>query len=73
MPQVPTHAVDAQDGGNETRFVNHSDTPNAEPVTQLDRGILHIFFRTTRAVVYGEELTINYGKDYWQRRTKRDS
>lgn len=62
--------VDALKGGNETRFVNHGDSPNAEPLTQLDRGMLHVFFRTTRKIEYGEEILINYGCDYWMRREK---
>jgi len=62
------YMVDAQEGGNETRFVNHSDTPNCEPATALSNGILHIFFRATRPIQAGEQITINYGKDYWSRR-----
>jgi hypothetical protein len=66
------YMVDAQEEGNETRFVNHSDSPNCEPVTALDRGLLHIFFRSTRVIEYGEQLCIDYGKDYWQRRRKHE-
>lgn len=69
--KLRTFMIDALDGGNETRFVNHGDTPNCEPAIQLDRGLLHVFFRTTKAVAYGDQLLLDYGKDYWQRRQKR--
>lgn len=62
--------IDALDGGNEMRFVNHADAPNAEPAIQLDRGLLHVFFRTTKEIGYGEQICIDYGKDYWHRRLK---
>ena len=60
--------IDAEEAGNITRFVNHSDEANLEPVALLDRGLLHIFFRTARTIQVGEQLTVNYGPDYWRRR-----
>ena len=69
--KLRTFMIDAMDGGNETRFVNHGDAPNCEPAIQLDRGLLHVFFRTTKTVAYGDQLLLDYGKDYWLRRSKR--
>ena len=62
--------VDALRSGNELRFMNHSDFPNLNPCCLVDRGLLHLFFVTNREIKAGEELTFNYGPDYWQMRDK---
>lgn len=67
----PIFMIDALKEGNEMRFVNHSDTPNLEVLSQLEDGVFYLFFRTRTAVLKGEQLTLDYGKDYWRRRTKR--
>jgi uncharacterized protein len=63
--------VDALHEGNIMRFVNHSDIPNLTPVCMVDRGLTHIAFMTTRLIDKGEQLTIDYGENYWKRRTKK--
>lgn len=63
-------AIDALDYGNETRFINHSDAPNLEPRCLLHGNLLHVAFFTKRVISVGEELTYNYGKDFWSKRTK---
>lgn len=60
--------VDALLEGNETRFINHNDTPNLEPLCASDRGLNHIIFVTSKLVQAGEQLTYNYGKDFWRNR-----
>jgi len=60
--------IDAEETGNITRFVNHSADGNLEPVALLDRGLLHVFFKTARTIEVGEQMTVNYGPDYWRRR-----
>lgn len=55
------YLIDALACGNETRFINHSKTPNLQPICILDRGLMHIVFFTTKAVAKGEELRFNYG------------
>lgn len=62
--------VDALHEGNIMRFVNHSDIPNLTPVCMVDRGLTHIVFMATRHISEGEQLTIDYGENYWKRRTK---
>lgn len=64
------YVVDSKSEGNELRFVNHSDKPNLQPICICDRGILHLALITNREVKEGEELTFNYGTDYWKRREK---
>lgn len=63
--------IDALKEGNELRFINHSLDPNVEAFTAIDRGILHEIFLAKRDIKAGEQLTVNYGADYWQRRLQR--
>ena len=62
--------VDAQHEGNYLRFANHSDRPNLQPQTAVDRGWLHQLFFANRKISKGTQLTFDYGEDYWQRRKK---
>jgi hypothetical protein len=62
--------IDALRAGNETRFMNHSDAPNVQCISLVDRDLCHVGFFTTRAIAKGEEITFNYGKDYWRKRNK---
>ncbi|MGE4575237.1 SET domain-containing protein-lysine N-methyltransferase [Parachlamydia sp.] len=62
--------IDASEGGNLLRFVNHSDTPNLKPLWVMDRHLLHLVFITLFPILSNSELTINYGEDYWIKRTK---
>lgn len=64
--------IDAQRAGNEMRFVNHSDDPNLKPMCIIDSGLQHIVFFTTKPVACGQQLTFNYGSDYWRNRFKID-
>lgn len=64
--------IDALPEGNLTRFINHSDSPNTEPICLVDRGLLHQVLVATRPIKKGEQLTFDYGVDYWQKRTKVD-
>jgi uncharacterized protein len=65
------HAIDALYFGNALRFINHSDTPNIKPVCLVDRGIIHTVFFAIHNISEGQELTFNYGKDFWQKRHKK--
>lgn len=63
-------AVDALHEGNLTRFMNHSDTPNVEPLCVVDRGLLHQIFVAKHPIKKGAQLTFNYGADFWAHRQK---
>ncbi len=53
--------IDASDGGNETRHLNHSCEPNCEAQEETGpRGRLSITFHTLRHIRAGEELFIDY-------------
>ena len=48
--------IDATEGGNSSRWINHSCAPNCEAVDDDDR----IYIETLRAIRPGEELSYNY-------------
>ncbi|HJV59950.1 MAG TPA: SET domain-containing protein-lysine N-methyltransferase [Albitalea sp.] len=56
--------IDGGDGGNATRHINHSCTPNCQACEEADEdGVLHIVIRTRRRIRAGEELFIDYRLD----------
>lgn len=60
--------IDSMREGNFTRFVNHSQHPNLDPLCLVDRGLLHQIFIANKVIKPGEQLTFNYGDDYWIKR-----
>ena len=53
--------IDASDGGNATRHINHSCEPNCQANEESDDdGELSIVIRTRRRIRVGEELFIDY-------------
>lgn len=53
--------VDGSTRKNLARYVNHGCRPNCEYVLSKNR----IYYRAKRTIRAGEELTIDYGKDYF--------
>lgn len=62
--------IDCQDGGNHTRFINHSFTPNLDLVSVYCDGIIHVILFANREILAGEQLTYDYGNEYWKKRDK---
>jgi len=62
--------IDAKKKGNLTRFINHSYQPNLKPSLIYFGPILLIGFFTNQNIKEGEELTYDYGPDYWKKREK---
>jgi hypothetical protein len=60
--------IDAEEKGNHTRFINHSDEPNLEPVSVFQGGVFHIIFLASRPIQKGTQLCYDYGADYWTKR-----
>lgn len=60
--------IDSIDQGNETRFINHSNSPNLQPRWFYDRGLMHLAFFAAKFIPKGAQLTFNYGKDFWRNR-----
>lgn len=49
---------------NYTRFINHSDTPNAFLVVSSRWKTAR--FEALKAITPGEEIFFDYGEDYWE-------
>ncbi|MGQ0699772.1 MAG: SET domain-containing protein [Panacagrimonas sp.] len=69
------YIVDANRKGNAARWINHSCTPNCQPVVVEDkngeRSRDRIFIETLRPLRAGEELTYDYGITLDVRHTRR--
>ncbi len=53
--------IDGETLSNTARYVNHSCFPNCEAVIEGEQ----IFFNAVRDIEAGEELTIDYGSEYF--------
>lgn len=61
-----TRTIDGRPKWNKAGYINHSCRPNAEP--EIRKG--HIFIMAKRAIKEGEEITYDYGKEYWNEHIK---
>lgn len=57
--------IDANVGGNDARFINHSCAPNCEPMPALD----HMWIVSVRNIRAGEELAYDYAIELDERHT----
>ena len=55
--------VDGKERHNTSRYINHSCRPNCYP--EIDEDEEHIYIYAKRAIKVGEELTYDYGKEFW--------
>lgn len=53
--------IDGAPRWNIARYINHSCRPNSESDTYKD----HVWVKSTRNIMLGEELTYDYGKEYF--------
>lgn len=53
--------IDGYIAANKARFINHSCRPNCESTTRAGR----VWIRAVRAIKPGEELTYDYGEEYF--------
>ncbi len=58
-----TRVIDGRGREHKARYINHSCKPNAYPEISADEKHVYIFAK--RAIKPGEELTYNYGKEFW--------
>lgn len=54
--------IDGSPRWNTARYANHSCVPNAEAVNDNDR----IFIEAIKVIKTGEEITYDYGKEYYE-------
>ena len=56
--------VDGKGRKNLGRYINHSCKPNAE--AEVDEDMQKIYIKAKRKIAIGEEITYDYGKEYWK-------
>ena len=54
--------IDGSSRRNLGRYINHACRPNAEAVLRSGK----IVFQALRAIASGEEITLDYGEDYFE-------
>jgi len=57
--------IDGKGRENTARYMNHGCRPSAYPELSQDETHVHIYAK--RTILAGEEITYNYGKDYFTR------
>ena len=56
--------VDGRGREHTARYINHSCRPNCYP--EIDDAEEHIYIYAKRTIKPGEELTYDYGKEFWK-------
>jgi len=64
------YAIDAEQKGNLTRFINHSSKPNLGLQSVYWRGISRMIFVALREIREGGQLTFDYGPLFWKHNAK---
>jgi SET domain-containing protein len=65
--ETGSYEVNAAAKGNLIRFVNHSCSANSSFQSIFHSGILHVICVTKDPITAGQQVTVNYGKGYWQK------
>ena len=60
--------IDGKGRENLSRYINHSCLPNAYPELNEQETRIHIYAK--KKISPGDEITYNYGKDYFERLIK---
>ena len=58
--------IDAEKGGNFTRFLNHSSDPNLSLQSVYWRGLPRMIFVAVKEIPEGGQLTFDYGPIFWK-------
>jgi hypothetical protein len=61
--------IDAQNQGNYTRFINHSDEPNLRSTWLVLDHLGHVILVAHKKILKHTQITYDYGVDYWKKRT----
>lgn len=57
--------IDGKERKNLARYINHSCRPNTYPELNENETQVHIYAK--KKIAIGDEITYNYGKDYFER------
>jgi SET domain-containing protein len=63
--------IDATVGGNSSRWINHSCSPNCEAEGEMIKGKEHIFIKAIRNIKQGDELAYDYSFEFDEPHTKK--
>lgn len=63
-----SYTIDAKTQGNHTRFINHKKDGNCDALIVYHRDLVRVVVLTNREIAAGEQLTYDYGSDYWAQR-----
>lgn len=68
LPSGETVLINAFQRGNWTRFINHSCKPNCGRFkVAMNCGSMMVYYvRTEKAIAIGEELSVDYGREYFR-------
>ena len=64
--------IDSGQQGNFTRFINHSDLPNAEAISIFYNNSIRIIIRSIKLIEKHQQITYDYGPLYWKHRKKQE-
>ena len=56
-------AINGSPRSNVARYINHSCTPNCEPIEDVKNK--RVFIKARRNIKEGEEFGYDYGREYW--------
>ena len=65
------YVIDTREKGNYARFVNHSFEPNCEIRSVFCEDLVHVLIFALKEILQDEQLTCNYGEEYWQQMAKK--
>ncbi len=71
-PKDTPFIIDAEEKGNFSRFVNHSDTPNLTSRWVITGGVTRIILFANQFIRKDSQLTYDYGEYYWKNRRTPD-
>lgn len=63
--------IDATVGGNSSRWINHSCSPNCEAEGKMIKGKEHIFIKAIRNIKKGDELAYDYSFEFDEPHTRK--
>ena len=70
-PGEESYTIDAEKDGNFSRFINHSFDPNLDIVSVYYQEQVRVLLLALKDIEIGEQLTCNYGDDYWHGLAKK--